>query len=223
MKTDIEIQKDVMDELKWEPSVTASEIGVAVKNGIVTLSGTVDSYLKKLAAEAAAKRVAGVKAVAEDIEIKLTGTLKRNDTEIAQTVLNALRWNSAVDETKIQAKVEDGWVTLEGEVEWEYQKEQARKLVENLNGVRGITTMLKITPKVALKDVKQKIHGALHRSATVDANRISIEITGNKVILTGRVRSMAEKKDAEDAAWAAPGVTLVENKIDVGFAESLAY
>lgn len=223
MKTDIEIQKDVMDELKWEPSITAPEIGVAVKNGIVTLSGTVDSYLKKLAAEAAAKRVAGVKAVAEDIEIKLTGTLKRNDTEIAQTVLNTLRWNSAVDETKIQAKVEDGWVTLEGEVEWEYQKEQARKVVENLNGVRGITIMLKITPKVALKDVKQKIHAALHRSATVDANRVNIEVAGNKVVLTGRVRSMAEKKDAEDAAWAAPGVTLVENKIDVGFAESLAY
>ena len=213
MKTDFEIQKDVMDELKYEPILNAAEIGVAVKNGIVTLSGTIDTHSKKIAAENAAKRVAGVKAVAEDIEVKLTTFGKKNDAEIAQTVVNALKWHSAMQDHKIQVKVEDGWVTLEGNVEWEFQKNAARIMVENLSGIVGISNLIKITPKLSSKEIKQKISAAFHRSATIDSEKIYIESIGNKIILTGKVSSWAEKKDAENAAWAAPGVGSVENKL----------
>ncbi len=215
MKTDSEIQKDVMDELNWEPILTATEIGVAVKNGIVTLSGAVDSYAKKVAAEKAAKRVAGVKAVAEDIEVKISGTGKRNDTEIAEAVLNELKWHSSVQEDKIKIKVENGWVTMEGEVDWEFQRSAVNKVVENLVGVSGIINNIKVAPRLKAKDIKQKITAAFHRSATIDSEKINIDTTGNKVILKGKVRSWAEKKDAENAAWLAPGVTSVENKIEI--------
>jgi osmotically-inducible protein OsmY len=213
MKTDLEIQKDVMEELKFEPILNASEIGVAVKNEIVTLSGTVDTFSKKVAAERAAKKVAGVRAVALDIDVKLSSFGKKNDTEIAQTVLNAIKWHSTLKEDKIKVKVEDGWVTLEGEVEWEFQRIAARTLVEDLLGVTGITNLLKVTPKLSSKEIKQKISFAFHRSATIDSEKVSIEAIGNKVILTGKVRSWAEKKDAENAAWAAPGVSSVDNNI----------
>lgn len=215
MKTDAEIQKDVMEELRWEPLLNASEIGVAVKNGIVTLSGTVDTYGKKVAAEDAAKSVAGVKAVAEDIEVRLSSFGTRNDTEIAQAVMNALKWHSAVQEDKIKVKVENGWVTLEGEVEWEFQKSAARTMVENLTGVVGIINNIKIQPSVVATDVKRKINAAFHRSATVDSEKINLEVAGSKVILKGKVRSYAEKKDAENAAWLAPGVDRVENKLEI--------
>lgn len=215
MKTDAEIQKDVMEELRWEPLLNASEIGVAVKNGIVTLSGTVDTYGKKVAAEDAAKSVAGVKAVAEDIEVRLSAFGSRNDTEIAQAVMNALKWHSAVQEDKIKIKVEGGWVTLEGEVEWEFQKSAARTMVENLTGVVGIINNIKIQPSVVATDIKRKINAAFHRSATVDSEKINLEVVGSKVILKGKVRSYAEKKDAENAAWLAPGVDKVENKLEI--------
>lgn len=223
MKTDYEIQKDVMDELKWQPLLNSTEIGVAVKNGVVTLTGNVDTYAKKIAAEKAAKKVAGVKAVAEEIDVKYLSGAKKTDTEIAESILNSLKWNSSVNEEKIKIKVEDGWVTLEGDADWEFQKIKARNAIENLNGVRGITNLIQVKPKLTTKEVKQKIGLALHRSATVDADRITVESTGNKVILSGHVRSLAEKNDAEDAAWSAPGVTAVENNIDVVYEESLAY
>lgn len=215
MKTDLEIQRDVMEELLWSPLLKASEIGVAVKNGVVTLSGTVDSYAKKLEAESAAKKVAGVMAVAENIEVKISQLGKRNDTEIAQAILNALKWHSAVQEDKIKMKVEDGWVTLEGNVEWEFQKNAAKNAIENLFGVRGITNLIKVTPTIAANDISRKINTAFHRSATVDADRIEIEVIGNKVILSGKVRSYAEKKDAENAAWLAPGISHVENNLQI--------
>lgn len=217
MKTDAQIQQDVMEELKWQPFLKASEIGVAVKDGIVTLSGTVDSYAKKLAAENAAKSVAGVRAIAEDVEVqvRLIASGRKTDAEIAAAVLNALKWHSAVQEDKLKIKVEDGWVTLNGEVEWEFQKSAAREAIENLNGVRGVFNNIAIIPKIEIKNVKKQIGLAFHRSATIDADKISIESVGEKVILTGTVRSLAERKDAEHAAWLTPGVRSVENKLKV--------
>lgn len=215
MKTDSQVQEDVMDELKWEPILNASEIGVAVKNGIVTLSGSVETYSKKLAAERAAKRVAGVKAVALDIEVSLTSSGKRNDTEIAQAVINALKWNTQLPSEKIKVKVEDGWVTLEGQVEWEFQKNVARSSVENLFGVKGILNNISLLPQSKPTEIKQKITAALQRNATLDAEKIKVESSGNKVILTGTVRSWTEKMDAEEAACAAPGVTMVQNNLKI--------
>jgi osmotically-inducible protein OsmY len=194
MKSDSQIQKDVMEELKWEPFLKASEIGVAVKNGIVTLSGHVDSYTKKLAAENAAKKISGVKAIAEDIQIGVSPADKKTDTEIAEAVLNTLRWHSAVQEEKIKIKVENGNVRLEGEVEWEYQRNNA---------------------KVTSADIQQKINAAFQRSASIDAGKITAEVLGSMVTLRGKVRSFIEKEDAEVAAWNAPGVTSVENKIEI--------
>ena len=202
-----------MEELNWEPILNACEIGVSVKNQVVTLSGTLETYSKKLAAETAAKRVSGVKAVALDIEVRPSSIGKRNDTEIAHAVVNALRWNSQVPDEKIKTKVEDGWVTLEGELEWEFQKTAAYKAVEDLLGVKGVINNLKLVSKIKPADIKLKITSALERSATLDAERISVETIGNKVILKGSVRSWAEKKDAEHAAFAAPGVTEVTNEL----------
>jgi len=219
MKTDIEIQKDVLEELKWVPLLNATEIGVAVKNGIVTLSGMVDTYSKKVSAENAAKKVSGVTAVAENIQVKISALGKKTDTEIAEAVLHALKWNSAVPEEKIKIKVEDGWVTMDGEIEWEYQKTSAKNAVSNLMGVRGITDHMKVTPKVALSfsadKVKSSIIKALHRRASRDAEKINIETVGNKVILSGVVRTWAERDDACTAAWSIPGVFWVENNIEI--------
>jgi osmotically-inducible protein OsmY len=215
MKTDSEIQRDVLDELKYEPILEASEIGVAVKNGVVTLTGTVNSYWKKVSAEKAAKRVRGVKAVAQEIEVRLSPIGKKNDTDIAEAVTNALKWHSAMQDNKIKVTVEDGWVTLEGEVEWEYQKNSAETSVENLIGVKGVINNINVVSKTKVSDIKQRIKSALERNATIDADKIDVEISGDEVTLTGKVRSWAELKEAETAAWLAPGVRKVKNKIEV--------
>lgn len=215
MKTDIEIQKNVMDELKWQPFLNSSEIGVAVKNGIVTLSGIVDSFSKKLSAERAAKKVAGVRAIAEDIQICVSPAYWRTDAEIAEAVLNALKWHSAVPDEKIKIKVEDGNVTLEGELEWEYQRVNARTAIQNLSGVRSVINLITVKPRLSAFELEQKISAAFRRNATVDASKVNVSTVGSKVILTGKVRSLIESEDAEDVAWAAPGVYNVENKLTV--------
>ena len=213
MKSDVQIQQDVIEELKWEPFLNASDIGVSVKNGIVTLSGQVDAYSKKIAAEKSAKNVNGVKAIAEDIQIGVSPTHDKTDTEIAEAVLNALKWHTAVQEEKIKIKVEDGNVRLDGEVEWEYQRSNAKTAIENLSGVKSVINFITVKAKVIAADVTEKIMDAFHRSATIDAACIKPEITGNKVTLLGKVRSVSEKEDAESAAWNAPGVTTVENRL----------
>ncbi|MBN8879220.1 MAG: BON domain-containing protein [Sphingobacteriales bacterium] len=215
MKSDATIQKEVQDELKWQPLLNATEIGVAVKNGIVTLSGQVDSYTKKLAAEKAAKRIGGVKAVAEDIKVAYYGNRVKTDAEIAEAVVNALKWHSAVQEEKIKIKVDDGVVTLDGEVDWDYQRTNAKTAIENLTGVKLVVNLIGVKPKVKSSDVTQGIKDALLRSANSDAGRIRVDVIGSKVILSGFVRSFAEKEDAETAAWAAPGVITLESNLVV--------
>lgn len=223
MKTDYEIQQDVMNQLKWDPFLKSSEIGVAVKDGIVTLSGHVDIYSKKIEAERAAKKVSGVRAVAEDIVVGMTPEFRKTDAEIAAAVLDALKWNSSVDEKQIRVKVEDGVVTLEGEVEWEYQRMSAKNAVIHLTGVKSVINTILLKTKATPKDIQQKITAAFHRAATVDAEKVVVEVNGNKAILRGSVRSFAEKDDAEEAAWSAPGISLVENNLTVAPQEEYAF
>lgn len=216
MKTDQQLQKDVMEELTWDPSLNSSEIGVSVKSGVVTLSGYVNSYWKKRAAEKAVKRVKGVQAVAEDIEVRLGSQGERTDSEIARAALDALKWNASVPDDRLKIKVEDGWITLEGTVDWKYQKDAASNAVRDLTGVRGITNLIFLAPIISPTEVAKKIKTALFRSAAVEANNIAVETEGHKVILKGRVRSWAERQEVERAAWSAPGVTELEDDLLVG-------
>ena len=211
--TDEQIQTDVMEELKWDTRVRPNEIGVTVKDGIITLTGWVDSYLKKMAAEEAAHRVPGVKAVANDIEVRLPGFAERTDADLAAAVLNALRWDAAIPAGKVDVTVSQGWVTLKGEVEYAFQKRDAERAVRRLSGVKGVSNLITVKPQVLPTDLKQQIERALVRNAETDARRITIEVEGSKVILRGTVRSYAEKQAAEDTAWSAPGVTEVDNRI----------
>jgi osmotically-inducible protein OsmY len=212
-RTDEQIQANVLEELKWDTRVRPNEIGVAVKDGIVTLTGWVDSYLKKMAAEEAAHRVPGVKAVANDIEVRLPGFAERTDTDLAAAVLNALRWDAAIPTGKVDVTVSQGWVTLKGEVEYAFQKRDAERAVRRLSGVKGVSNLIVVKPQVFPSDLKQQIERALIRNAETDARNITIEVEGSKVILRGTVRSYAEKQAAEETAWSAPGVTEVENRI----------
>lgn len=214
-KNDSQLQRDVLDELEWEPSINASDIGVAVKDGIVTLSGTMPSYAEKRAAERAALRVAGVKGVAEEIEVRLPSEHKRTDSEIASAAVNTIKWHVFLPEDRIQVKVENGWVTLEGQVEWNYQRARAESAVRPLTGVRGVTNLIMMKPQVKPTQVREKIKRALERAADEDAGKIRVEVDGSEVTLSGTVRSYMEKDEAEWAAWSAPGVTKVHNKLHV--------
>ena len=214
-RTDAAIQADVMAELKYEPRVLPNEIGVVVKDGVVTLTGWVDSYTKKWAAEDAAHRVRGDKAVANDIEVRLPTSSQRTDADIAKAALNALEWDAFVPTDRIKVTVSNGWVTLTGDVDWQFQREDAERVVRRLTGVRGVTNLITVKPKVTPSEIREKIEDALVRNAETDAERITVEVQGSKVILRGTVRSWAEKDEAERAAWAAPGVTSVDNRITV--------
>ncbi len=217
MKTDSEIKTDVQDELAWEPGIDDTKIGVTVDDGVVTLSGEVDSYPKKMAAEKAAKRVFGVKAVAEDIVVKHPASLDKSDTDIAKAAINALTWHSSVPNDTIMVKVENGWIYLTGELNWDYQKKSALNAVHALTGVRGVSNNITIRQDVKPFQVRDNIEEAFERSARIGSKGISVTTEGHTVTLEGTVRSLKEREEAEKAAYRAPGVFNVINKLKVQY------
>ena len=218
MKTNAEIQKDVQDAIEWEPLMQAAEIGVTVKDGVVTLTGTVDSYSKKSEAEEAAKSVAGVKAVVEKIDVKFhDSSARKNDNEIASEVVNALKWNWRIPSDKIKVKVEKGWVTLAGELPWNYQKEAARDAVKNLMGVTGVANDITIKSETQDNVEKKDIESGLRRNWSVNDEDITVKTSAHKVTLTGSVDSWYQKDEAARIAWNAPGVWTVDNELVVTY------
>ena len=213
--TDQAIQTEVLAELRWDPSIQASEIGVAVKDGVVTLTGTVDTYFMKWRAEEAAHRVSGVIAVANDITVSTIG--ERTDADIAAAAVHALKWNASVPADQIKVTVDKGWVTVKGEVEWQYQRQEVERVIRRLWGVKGVSNLITLKPLASPTDLKKKIEDALVRTAEVDANNISVEVQRSKAILKGKVHSWAEKREAERTAWLAPGITSVDNQVKVTF------
>ena len=215
MHTDSDIQKDVLAELNAEPNLRNDDLAVGVRDGVVTLAGYVDSYADKWRAERVVSKVKGVKAVVNELEVRLSSSSQRTDPEIARAAVNALQWNVLVPHDRIQVAVEDGWITLRGEVDWYYQKEEAERTVRNITGIKGVSNLITVAAVPTPSDVKQRITDTLRRGVQFDAERIAVEVTGHKAILKGTVRSYAEMQDAERAARKAPGITEVENRLTV--------
>jgi osmotically-inducible protein OsmY len=213
--TDRELQRHVEDALGWEPSFDAADIGVSVDNGVVTLRGDVKTYTARSAAERVALAVYGVKAVANDLNVRLPGEYQRTDSDIAQAAVNALQWNTVVPTNRVSVAVSNGWITLKGNLDWQYQRDAAARAVRDLTGVKGVTNNIAVQPRVKSVDVQDKIEAAFKRSAEIDARRIAVTAQDGKVILSGNVRSWAERQEAERAAWAAPGVTQVEDRLSI--------
>jgi osmotically-inducible protein OsmY len=215
MRSDSEIERDVKDELQWDPDLDATNIAVSVKDGVVTLAGYVKSYTDKYEAEAAAKRVASVRAVANDLEVRLPSVDERPDPDIARDAVAAIKSQLPISSEHIKVVIKNGWVSLEGQVEWQYQRQTAEKAVRRIKGVKGVSNLIQLRPRAQPEDIKRKIQEAFKRNAEVDANRIMVETNGSEVILKGTVRSWVEREEAERVAWSAPGVTKVEDRIAV--------
>jgi osmotically-inducible protein OsmY len=215
MNSERELQRRVLDELEWEPAVKAVHIGVAVTDGVVTLTGNVESYIEKVAAERAAKRVGGVQVVANDLEVRPSAPLRRNDTEIGGAVRDALEWDVRIPHDKIKARVADAAVTLEGTVPFQYQRAAAESAIRRLSGIKAVYNLIGIEPAVVPAEVKGRIEAAFRRSAEIDAGNIQVDVADSKVVLRGNVRSWAEREEAERAAWSAPGVRNVQDELKV--------
>jgi osmotically-inducible protein OsmY len=215
MRSDSDIRRDVEDELRWDPDIDATDIAVNVHNGVVTLAGFVRSFMQKYQAEADAKRVAGVIAVANDLDVRLPGVDERPDPDIARDAIDRIKAELPYTWDRIRVIAKSGWLTLEGEAEWNYQRERAEEAVRRVRGVKGVTNSIQVKPRVAPMEIRRKIEEALRRAAEIDASRVTVETTGGEVILRGTVRSWAERQEAERAAWAAPGVAKVDNRIIV--------